>query len=448
MTDYPMRDASDTPPTPAFELEATLPRIPRVVAAAPEEAAHTAPTPSNYHLPWRSIILNALTLWAGTRFIYLIFTYLAAGLAQIQQTKGFGFFGVWQRFDTNWYMGIATQGYVIPQQVAFFPLYPALIRLFSLFTGGDILLSALIVSNLSTLGALIALGVLAAWETRDAENVAPAMLLMLAFPFAFFFTTAYTEGMFVAFAIFCLLFARRGQWGWAALFALLSGATRPTGLVLIPPLAWEWLSQNGLTDLDFWRAQLRQRDTAIGIIVQRVALALRTRWLGLLSIAAVPGFFLGFAAFIGLRFKHPSLILNVRRDYWGLKIAPVWQTAYREISHIFIAPFASPQQVAMILDTLVFLAIAAGVLVFWRAMPGAYNLYMLALLYLSISSPGIAALQILQSTGRYLLPAVPLFIALSPQMRKRPALMGALIAIGFILQGYVALRFLTGVQVE
>ena len=139
--------------------------------------------------------------------------------------------------------------------MAFFPLYPALIRIFSLFTGGDMMVSALIVGNLGTLAALIALGALAAWETRDAENVAPAMLLMLAFPFAFFFTTAYTEGMFLAFALFCLLFARRGQWGWAALFALLSGATRPTGLVLIPPLAWEWLRQNGLTDLDFWRAR-------------------------------------------------------------------------------------------------------------------------------------------------------------------------------------------------
>ena len=106
MTDYPMRDASDAPPTPAFELDTTLPRIPRAVATAPVECR--AGAPASYHLPWRSIILNAVILWAGTRFIYLIFTYLAAGLAQIQQTKGSGFFGVWQRFDTNWYLSIAT----------------------------------------------------------------------------------------------------------------------------------------------------------------------------------------------------------------------------------------------------------------------------------------------------------------------------------------------------
>jgi mannosyltransferase PIG-V len=378
-----------------------------------------------------------------------VFTYLADGLPQIKTAQGTGFFGVWQRFDTNWYLSIATQGYAFAQQVAFFPLYPALISFFSLFTGGNALIAALIVGNLGTLAALIALGALTAWETRDAETPASAMLLMLAFPFAFFFATAYTEGMFLAFAIFCLLFARRGQWGWAALFALLSGAARPTGVVLIPPLAWEWLRQNGLTDLDFWRARLRQRDVAaVRLVIQRAWTALRTSWFGLLSLIAVPAFYLAFVVFVGIRFKHPSLVLRVHRDYWGIDTAPVWKTAYREITHIFIAPFASSAQAIMVLDTVTFLVVAALVILFWRSMPGLYNLYMLALLYLSIAQPAIVALQVLQSTGRFLLPAAPLFLALSPHVRKRPALMGALIAMGFILQGYVALRFLTGVLVE
>ncbi len=176
--------------------------------------------------------------------------------------------------------------------------------------------------------------------------------------------------------------------------------------------------------------------------------ALRQRWIGLLSLIAVPAFYLGFAVYVGVKFKHPSLVLRVHRDYWGIDTAPVWKTAYREITSIFIAPYASSAQAIMILDTLTFLAVAALVILLWRSMPGLYNLYMLALLYLSIAQPAIVALQVLQSTGRFLLPAAPIFIALSPQVRKRPALMGALIAIGFILQGYVALRFLSGVLVE
>ena len=455
MTDYPARDASTPPPTPAFEefeefeeLDATMPRLSRV-ATATAEAPSAAPAPSAYRIPWRPIILNAVILWAGTRFIYLAFTYLAAGLAQVQPTKGTGFFGVWQRFDTNWYLSIATQGYAFAQQVAFFPLYPALIRLFSALTGGNMLISALIVGNLGTLAALIALGALTAWETRDGETPASAMLLMLAFPFAFFFATAYTEGMFLTFAIFCLFFARREQWGWAALFALLAGATRPTGLVLIPPLTWEWLRQNGLTDLDFWRARLAQRDVAaVRLVIQRAWTALRTRWVGLLSLVAVPAFYLAFATFVGIRFKHPSLVLRVHRDYWGIDSAPIWQTAYRQIAHIFRAPFASPAQTNMVLDTITFLIVATCVVLVWRSTPGLYNIYMLALLYLSISQPAIVALQVLPSIGRFLLPAAPLFLALSPRIRKRPVLMSALIAIGFILQGYVALRFLTGVLVE
>ena len=448
-TEFPAREMSEPPSTPAVELDVTMPRLARASAPAMASAAPEADvTPAAYRMPWRAIVRDALILWAATRALYILFTYLADGLPQIAQTKGAGFFGIWQRFDTNWYISIAAQGYAFPQQVAFFPLYPALIRVFSLFTGGNLLISALIVGNLGTLGALIALGALTAWETRDERNVAPAMLLALAFPFAFFFATAYTEGLFLALAIFCLYFARRGQWGWAAALALLSGAARPTGLVLIPPLAWEWLRQNGLTDLDFWRARLREPSAAAGVIFQRALAALRRSWVGLLSMIAVPAFYLAFAVFVGLTFKHPSLVLRVHRDYWGIDTAPVWTTAYREISSIFIAPFASSPQTIMVLDTLTFLAVAAAVILCWRKLPGLYNLYMLALLYLSIAQPAIVALQVLQSTGRFLLPAFPLFLALSPQARKRPALMGALIAVGLILQGYVALRFLSGVLVE
>src|ERR1700730_6360995 len=39
--------------------------------------------------------------------------------------------GVWERFDTLWYLRIAQHGYDKPMAVIFYPLYPAAIRLLS-----------------------------------------------------------------------------------------------------------------------------------------------------------------------------------------------------------------------------------------------------------------------------------------------------------------------------
>src|SRR5260370_18867617 len=39
--------------------------------------------------------------------------------------------GIWERFDTLWYLRIAKRGYDLPMAVIFYPLYPASIRLVS-----------------------------------------------------------------------------------------------------------------------------------------------------------------------------------------------------------------------------------------------------------------------------------------------------------------------------
>src|ERR1700688_2002346 len=36
--------------------------------------------------------------------------------------------GIWERFDTLWYLRIAKSGYDLPMAVIFYPLYPWLIR--------------------------------------------------------------------------------------------------------------------------------------------------------------------------------------------------------------------------------------------------------------------------------------------------------------------------------
>ncbi len=455
-----MANTSATPATPAIPDAPDAPlRLPPVLQPQPASGAQVTPTPFRWRIPWRRICLNALAVWAITRVVFLAFTYFAAGLPQtaphpfpglVQPTPNpnVNFLSVWYRFDTSWYISIAREGYARPEQLAFFPLYPALIRLFSYPVGGNFLLAALIVSNLATFAALVALGALVAWEERDDGASTRAMILMLAFPFAFFLAAAYTESLFIAIAAFCLLFARQGRWGLATLFAALAGATRPTGVVLILPLAWEWARQNGLLDASLWRGLLRRDRSALRQLYQRAVVAWNKRRLGLASLFVIPAFFALFMVFAGLNFGHPMLVFNVHRDYWGLKSAPVWTTIYRELHSIAMVPYASSTQVIMVLDCAVIAAVAVAVIALWRSLPGAYNLYMLGLLYLSVAQPTAVGAQVLQSPGRFLLPALPIYLGLSVRLERRPAWVGALVIIGSVLQGYIALRFLTGVLVE
>jgi hypothetical protein len=44
----------------------------------------------------------------------------------------YALFGVWERFDTLWYLRIAERGYDLPMSVISYPLYPGSIRLLSL----------------------------------------------------------------------------------------------------------------------------------------------------------------------------------------------------------------------------------------------------------------------------------------------------------------------------
>jgi hypothetical protein len=75
-----------------------------------------------------------------------------------------------ERQDALWFLRIADTGYRANDgSAAFFPLYPMLVRVLSVLSGGRTLLAGIVVSNLSFLGALVVLlgiSALSAWGSR------------------------------------------------------------------------------------------------------------------------------------------------------------------------------------------------------------------------------------------------------------------------------------------
>lgn len=149
----------------------------------------------------------------------------------------------WQRFDTNWYLKIAQRGYDVSDgSTVYFPIYPLLIRLVSVFVG-DGMFAALLVSNLALIGALAFLYRLAE-EFSDAAGAQRTVVYTILFPTGFFLFAAYTEAVFLFFALGAFVYGRKSKLYIAVLFGVLAALTRLQGALLVVPLALMWWQRN------------------------------------------------------------------------------------------------------------------------------------------------------------------------------------------------------------
>ena len=150
-----------------------------------------------------------------------------------------------QRQDALWYLRLATEGYAPGDpSAAFFPLYPALVRIVAWLPGIGPLGAGLLVSNGALLGSLVVLHGLTRLELGGDRITARRAIRYLAiFPTAFFFLAPYTESLFLLLSLLAFWCARRDRWGWAAAAGALAALTRSVGVLLIVGLAIEAVSQ-------------------------------------------------------------------------------------------------------------------------------------------------------------------------------------------------------------
>lgn len=411
----------------------------------PENRAASSPMIAR-DLSWRRIMLQAAGMWLATRFTLVIFTAFAAAFTANLTHAGQTTFTLrslallWQRWDAQWYLGIAQHGYFSAQSAAFFPLYPLLIRAVTMVIGSHWLAAALLVANAGSLAAFVGLGLLAAHE-GESNRAAPATIgVFAAYPLAFFLAAPYTEGVFLAFVIIGLLAIRRGWWPWATLCTALAMLTRPTGIILLPPLLYEYGRRQG------WWAALRQRQRfRPGRLLARHAGGLALMLVGAIGALGL------YMLFLAHQFGDPLLFLHAEQLYWHH--TPVVSAVHQTLTHRTAPaapthPAPAPGWTYEVARSLVDLAPVAifGILtlVAARRLPGMYTLYMACLLVLVVASPRPNRLGYFVSAGRYLIAAVPLFLLLARWAERHPWLDLLLTSGGFLLQAIFATAFLAG----
>lgn len=171
--------------------------------------------------------------------------------------SSFRFLDVWGRWDSGWYLKIAQQGYLFSNvgeqqgnSFAFFPLYPSLIKLFSLiipqqFLSQEVwLFIAVALSNLFFLFGLVLFYYLVKdilldklKTEKEATSIASkSVILLLFFPTSFFFSAAYSEALFFLLAVGSFSLIRSKKYFLASLVISLASVTRPYGILLLLPL--------------------------------------------------------------------------------------------------------------------------------------------------------------------------------------------------------------------
>lgn len=281
--------------------------------------------------PWRRAAFAALVVWVGSHLGYLAVNAFAWRVGRMPSPAAHDLLLAWYRWDTGHYVRIADHGYGVEEiDVAFFPLYPLLIKAATFVLPGSTQFAALVVANVACFGALMMIYRLA--EDEFGRSVAErTVYFLIAFPTAFFMSAAYNTSLFLLLAVGSLYCMRRGNWWLAGLLGAFASATRSSGLLLVLPFLYEYLRQRGF--------QLRK--------IRLDILAGGTMFAG---VAA-------FAAYCWIALGDPLAFSHIQAR-WGRTFHWPWESLYNAA----VATFQAPSETEYFLTNVLDLAAVLGVL--------------------------------------------------------------------------------------
>ncbi len=300
----------------------------------------------------------------------------------------------WHQFDTRAYLNIATHGYnyeygVTTTNFGWYPFYPFMI--FALgFIGYDI--AAYLIPQIFSFLAVAMVYILLK-EDLTKSQARKSVFYMLLFPAAYFFTTLYTESIFLFLSATTFYFAKKEKWAYAGIAGYFSVLTRFIGMAMFIPLLYMYIKRRGLN-------------------------------IKIASIFLLPAAFATIMAYHYFTFGDP-LIQFYTQSQFSRGIGLPHTAFMNTIAEIYstASPFVMFYNYFNIIMSIAFLALLVA---YWKKMPLEYNLYVL-LSFFMIFSSGILA-----SVTRFELVMFPVFMVISKVSEKSRAATAA-VAIVFSL---------------
>ncbi|HEX8806558.1 MAG TPA: mannosyltransferase family protein [Candidatus Aquilonibacter sp.] len=283
---------------------------------------------------------------------------------------------VWGRWDAVHYLSIASQGYQ-GTDMAFFPLYPLLIRILGRLVGNH-LIAGILISNVAFFFGLLYLYKLLEHE-YDRSVARRAIFYVSIFPSALFFSAVYTESLFFMLTVASFYYMRAHRWWFAGLIGLFAAMTRVEGVLLIVPFFIEWYSQ--------YKPKLSAH---IGQLI---------------PVGLIPVGLFTYMAYLWVLVGDPLYFSHVQ-IHWDRHFALPWVSIINSVTKI--AHATTGQAAAGQVIELAFTALMIGVLIAgWKQLRPSYIAYMALSILVPMSTSS------LMSMPRFALVLFPMFAILA-----------------------------------
>ncbi len=415
----------------------------------PSEASARAARSLARRLEWRGIVFVVALFLALRLYFSLVgaLTFSVAppewanvpevqlrGIAPLGEGPAALWLGVWVRWDANWYLEIATEGYEAGDgSVVFPPLLPLLARGVGALLGGDPLPGALLVANVACLAALLLFHRLVRLDEGEA-TARRALLWLALFPTSFYLFVPYTESLYLTLVLGAFLSVRTGRWPLAILLGALAAVTRVPGALLTVPLVLE-LAHEPLQR--WWR--LKRIDAA-----ELRALALRA-----LPAALIPGA-LGLYAAYAYVVVGDHLLWKHLETLWELHWAPPWVGLLGDARFVLDPPTLvgdapvpwineGTNRTGPLVDLIVGVLFAGLGLVGLVRLRPSYSAYFWLMLLSGMTK--VDAYDLTQSLARYVLVIFPGFLLLGlvplPRWLGAPLIAAAVLVLGGLVAAFV-----------
>lgn len=293
-------------------------------------------------------------------------------------------------FDGKNYLAIVKYGYESNSQLAvFFPLYPFIIRIFSVNLAFNPIIIGLLISAVCTFGAIIVLYKLL--QTTHSDKTAErSIILLLLFPTSFYLFAYYTESLFLLLAVLCFWFIKRNNLLLASIVVFFATATRLIGLALVPPLIFEAYMMYKKKNKIEW------------------------------SVLISPLGFVFYAIYNYLKFDNPFLMISAQtgsRFGRNIDVFSPFHVVGDALVKIISGPlpsYDSPFVYPVIIFEFMFAIFILTSLYFsFKRLPRSYFLYMLFSVVLIFYSSALS------SIGRYTLVIFPIYVLLAQTLPKK-----------------------------
>jgi hypothetical protein len=352
-------------------------------------------------------VLPAVAVYAAIRLIGIAALLVLAGRLDLDGLSRLN------TFDGPHLLMLAANGYdpLVPpsrdgrpvaSSIAFFPLYPGLVRLLAATPGVGLAAAGFTVT---AVGGLVAAAGIDRFGRLAAGGRAGGLVLVAlwaCWPHSIVLAMPYTEALFVALASWSLVAFLTRHWLTAGVLCLLAGATRPVGTALAGALAVG----------------------ALAVVVRALAQERRLAWRPLTAAALTPLGFLGYWAWLWSWTGRP--------DAWFWVQATQWRSTFDGGRFTLSAiDAASQDEVPLVLLVNAVLVVGSVILLLALAVD---RPSLPVLLYAALGTMSVVgAAGYAQSKARFLLCVFPLLVPVARALARAPRRQVVVLLLGGVV---------------